>query len=908
MRKTTIAITGVALLACVLGASLAPTARAQGCEYPLFIQLGAVDANVLILFDSSGSMDTPIYHPDYDQSVTYSGGLNSGSNYSVGSDGYYSAADFRSGEPSTPTAPLVDSDVGERASYPGNYLNWIFYNATDAQRAALPQATRIQVAKPAVNNVIDSNPAIRFGLFRYNGSQCGLKLADLGADHATIKTTVSAIAGSGYTPIAESMVSVWGYLTTDVNAIQYACQNTFLVVVTDGHPTRDVGPLNAGLPNLLQDFDGDGNDPGDCTSLGSPDPNSNDCSDYMDDVAWYMRNNDARADLDGDQFVYTYTVGFGVDARILQETADNGGGIYVNATNPQQLNQALATILRDIVAKVSTGSAVAVVSTEGQTQDLLFRGKFHPGSWRGFLEAFELPYEENELPVWEAGALLQSRSASSREIYTSVGGAQIDFTDGSAPTLRPYLGAADDAEAAELINWARGDDVVGLRDRNGWKLGDIIDSSPLVVGPPRGFRLDNDYLTWRDSQQGRERVLYIGGNDAMIHCFAEATGQEKWAFIPESQLGRLPALADSGYCHQYFCNLTPRAFDAYLGGSWRTVLLCGMKQGGDSYLALDVTDPSAPQLMWETQLADMVESWAAPEIAYAASEGGPIAFLGTGPDDINGRAYLKAISLEDGSEIYSALLSDNAGTDINMATAARSLDADFDGWHDLIYVSDLMGNVWRLDLNASPWDMSLLFDSGGTQPIQAQPILTVDYNNDVFLYFGTGRYLVNGDLTDTSLNTFYSVIDKHDGATVTKSDMVDETTTITPVGPNDRGWFIDLVEGSGERVVDPDALVAGIVYFTSFAPSTQPCSAGGHSWLYKVDFRNGSGDDGDDDDSNDTTDNRIEDLGDGIATKPVVDVVNEEVIVQGSDTRIHVRDADGSIQWVTLRSWRQRYN
>jgi len=908
MRKTTIAITSVTLLACVLGASLTTTSFAQGCAYPLFIQLGSVDANVIILFDNSGSMNEAIRHPDYDASVTWSGGLTSTTTYMVRSDGMYDPRDFRSGQPTSPQAPLVNSDLGQSGRYGGNYLNWIFFHATDAQRASLPQVTRIQVAKPAVNQVIDNNPSIRFGLFRYNFSQCGVRLASLGTDHAIVKAAVNNIEGDSWTPIAESMISVWNYLITDASAIQVGCQKTFLVIVTDGQPTQDVGPLLPSLPNLLHDYDGDGNEPGDCASLGSPDPNSSNCSDYMDDVAWYMRNNDARDDLDGDQFVYTYAVGFGVDARILQETADNGDGLYVRAMNPQQLNQALTGILRDIVAKVSSGSAVAVVSTEGQTQDLLFRGKFHPGSWRGFLEAFELPYEENELPVWEAGALLESRSASSREIYTSVGGAQIDFTDGYAPTLRPYLGAADDAEATELVSWVRGDDVVGLRDRNGWKLGDIIDSSPLVVGPPRGFRLDNDYLSWRESQQSRERVIYIGGNDAMIHCFEEATGEEKWAFIPESQLGRLSVQADSGYCHQYFCNLTPRAFDAYLGGGWKTVLLCGMKQGGDSYLALDVTDPNAPQLMWETQIADMVESWAAPEIVYAESEGGPIAFLGTGPDDTNGRAYLKAISLEDGSEIYSTLLSDNVGTDINMATAARALDADFDGWHDLVYVSDLMGNVWRLDLNESPWAMTLFFETGGTQPIQAQPILTVDYNNDVFLYFGTGRYLVSTDLTDTSPNTFYSVIDKHDGSTVTKSDLVDETATITPVGPDDRGWFIDLVEGSGERVVDPDALVAGIVYFTSFAPSTEPCSAGGHSWLYKVDFRNGSGDDGDDDDSNDTTDNRVEDLGDGVATKPVVDVVNEEVIVQGSDTRIHVRDADGSIQWVTVRSWRQRYN
>ena len=30
----------------------------------------------------------------------------------------------------------------------------------------------------------------------------------------------------------------------------------------------------------------------------------------------------------------------------------------------------------------------------------------------------------------------------------------------------------------------RGDDIAGYRNRDGWKLGDIIHSTPIVVGPP----------------------------------------------------------------------------------------------------------------------------------------------------------------------------------------------------------------------------------------------------------------------------------------------------------------------------------------------------------------------------------------------------------------------------------------
>ena len=84
-------------------------------------------------------------------------------------------------------------------------------------------------------------------------------------------------------------------------------------------------------------------------------------------------------------------------------------------------------------------------------------------------------------------------------------------------------------------------------------------------------------------------------------------------------------------------------------------------------------------------------------------------------------------------------------------------------------------------------------------------------------------------------------------------------------------------------------------------------TAGGASWLYNGKWRNAAADDGDQDDSNDTTTDRVEAIGEGIATKPVVDLVNEKVIVQGSDTRIHVKDTKGIIRQLIVRSWRQLY-
>jgi type IV pilus assembly protein PilY1 len=199
----------------------------------------------------------------------------------------------------------------------------------------------------------------------------------------------------------------------------------------------------------------------------------------------------------------------------------------------------------------------------------------------------------------------------------------------------------------------------------------------------------------------------------------------------------------------------------------------------------------------------------------------------------------------------------------------------------------------------------LLFNTGG-QPIQAQPIVTVDYNRDVYIYFGTGRYVDRDDMLDTSQQTYYCIIDRNDGQTVDKADLLDQSVTIN-AAPAAPGWYVDLNIEPGERVTEPNAIVAGIVYFTTYAPSSVPCSAGGTSWLYAVQFRNGAAYDGDDDSGNDSPTNRYTEIVDGIVAKPVIDIVNEKILVQGSDTRIHTQDTFGLMRQLIVRSWQQQY-
>lgn len=883
--------------------SIAFDVTAQSCLNPIFIERSSPEANVIVLFDNSASMNEAVYSDDYDVNTNYSGDFTGSRTYYVSSDGSYTPEDFYYRWPNTPSANLVQSDQGQDGWYTGNYLNWIYYHATAAQIAAIPQATRIQVAKAVTTNLINATTGVRFGCYIFNDDNGGDRIADVGTAPATIVNAINAVEGDAYTPLGETMEDILDYFSDPAGPIQVKCEKNFVVIVTDGHPTKDKG-----VSSYLRDYDGDGNDPGDCNSLGAPYNNSFDCTDYLDDVAKYMFDNDLRSGsgMGGKQNVTTYVVGFNLDAPILQDTADNGGGLYFSANNAADLANSLNSVINDILTRKSAGTSVSVVSTEGATTNRIYRAKFKPGNWEGFLEAYDLPYNVNDTPAWRAENKLKNRDPDTRNIFTSVDGTQkIDFDLNTQNTIEPYLAANDSQHASDIIQFTRGNDVAGYRDRGGAKLGDIVDSSPVVVGNPAYFYRFNNYQAFRTANTGRDEVIYVGSNDGMIHCFRTANGVERWAYVPKSQLDRLKDLADPAYCHEYYCNLSPKVFDVYVNNAWVTMLIAGQREGGSGYTALDVTDPRQNKfsVMWDVQLPIVKESWSEPLIVRDKTLDKFVGVVTSGPDSVSNEAYLVVLDLADGSVISTDQMS-TAGT-MNMGNSGEKIDLDHDGYHDLMYVTDLSGNVWRYDLTQDPWDRTLLFQT--SQPIQSTPSLTIDALGNVIVLFGTGRYMIPEDIDDLSQQTFYAIFDNHSGSTVQMSDLVDQTSTITALDANSRGWFFDLTESTGERVTRGSTVAAGTVYFTSFKPETKVCSAGGTSFLYTVDVFDGSNPDNDDESEDNDTDKRAENIGEGVLSEPVLDLVNEDIILQSTDTSLLVKDTKGKFQNILVKYWRETY-
>jgi type IV pilus assembly protein PilY1 len=878
-------------------------AAEDACEVPLFVMQNSGGANLMILADNSFSMNTVLYHDKYDKDVVWGGSFVTDATYFVAQDGIYIPKDFNASYGDGSSRYLVASDNGEDGRYTGNYLNWMYYHFPDAEVlvSPLPTVTRIQVLKMVMSQIITRSEKLNMGITVFQKNDTGGNIVGpIGKSHTALKSVIAGITANSLTPTGESLETILDYFGDKTRSpITSECQYNFILLVTDGLPTVDEG-----VSPYLWDADGDGNDPGNCESIGAPYDNSMGCSDHMDDVAYWMAHEDVYAGMPEMQNVFTYVIGYEVDAPLLKETADNGLGLYFQARNAVELFTSIEYALQDILRRISAGSAVAVVSTERGTDDRLYRGKFMPVDWDGYLESYDLPYQQDDQPVWEAGNLLQGRDMSSRKIFTAIEKNPYLFTPGNAGILKDEMGAQDEAEAIDLINWARGENVNGYRYREGWILGDIINSTPVVVGVPSQYVLEESYEAFRVAHENRKRVVYVGANDGMVHAFDAESGYEEWAFVPEFALPKFEAMADSFYCHTYSCDQTMTVRDAKVNNVWKTVMVSGGGKGSSSIFALDITSPVSPNLLWQADLPNGKKDHS--EVQVVSVAGRSIALVGSGLDTDNMEAFLYAYDITTGDRLGSILLSSDPTALRNKANRPAVVDVNLDGETDLIYMADMLGDVYRISVDGTSdpdsWGVSKLYD--GDREIQADPVLAYGPLGAVYVYFGTGAYIQEPDMTSINANAFLCVYDNHDGSTASMGNMVNQTSSIGDAGGYG-GWYVDLWNEGAERVTKRAVVVAETVIFTSFAPLDDPCVAGGISWLYQLKYDDGGIPNVD---FMTTEADRSADLGEGIASYPVVDLSEGNAVVQSSDASIDVMPIAAIIQPLRVRSWQENYD
>jgi type IV pilus assembly protein PilY1 len=594
----------------------------------------------------------------------------------------------------------------------------------------------------------------------------------------------------------------------------------------------------------------------------------------------------------------------------LWHAAVNGRGKYYTATNAKTLADSLFSAFAEIVAR--RGSVAAAVSSNPNLSagsDFVLASAFNSGGWYGDLYAKQIDIQAGTLKadmLWQQ--TLDGMDYTQRTILTYDDVKQTlapfaSYVKGNAALLTTYFNS-DAALVDYLVGDASNEGVIGSSkpfrprvDAQGVRrlLGDIVHSEIVYVKKPLYNYTDEGYDDYTADHSNRMGAAYVGANDGMLHAFATETlgsvtaGDELWAYVPGPVLPNLRKLADKKYqySHQYFVDGTPLVGDAYFAGAWHTVLIGGLNSGGKGYYALDITNPQVPKLLWEISsatpgFASMGYSFGNPVITKTKT-GQWVALVTSGYNNHDsrtgvgdGKGHLFVIDVGTGQLLREiSTLTGSAETPSGLAKiVAWSDNAEYDNTALRVYGGDLLGNVWRFDINgdvgAAGYDAQLLVRvqdaTGKSQPITTRPEIT-EINGKAVVYVGTGQYLGLTDLADSSQQSFYAIKDELGTTTYANprtvgSLFVQQTLTngTCPTGTDvsictsgqavrtasrnavdfstQNGWYVDLPE-TGERVnVDP-VLALGILAFNSNTPSNTACAEGGTSMRYFLDAATG---------------------------------------------------------------------
>ena len=735
------------------------------------------------------------------------------------------------------------------------------------------------------------------------------------------------------TPIAGSLRTVKNYFASGISSsrpspISQTCQANFVVLATDGNPTATTsGSLYsaADRQNTLNATTGS-------WTFGLAQQH------VFDQISALRATRLNRGDLsnnslDGRTFdIKTYVIGMGdsvanaSSVAALNEMARLGGANPTAFFGNSQatLANAFESIVGDIQDKTSTASSAAVNAGSWNAGSRVYQAKFSSNGWSGNLLAYPVSSLGviDTTPSWDAATQIRAQDWNTgRKLITHKpsGNRGVPFRWPADPTA-PTTNEIDTTQAAEInkdaagttdsngalrLAFLRGDAsheprncatppcaAPQFRNRVAGPLGDIVNSSPVFVGAPAfGYADDFEtapYSSFVSIYRNRTSVLYVGGNDGILHAIDAATGNELLGYVPSMLYSGLGKLSSSTYSHRFYVDGSPTVGDVFYNSAWHTLLVAGMRSGAKGLFALDVTNPAnfsesnaASIVRWEFTDPDLGYVYGQPLLVKINN--GKWAVIVSGGYNVgnaSGSAMLFVIDAETGALIRKIDTGAGSPGSPNGLSAPAAIDSNGDGVVDLVYAGDLNGNLWKFDLSsatAASWGVgnggSALFAAGATQPITGVPDVTRHPKGGFLIGFGTGRYLSTSDNSNTDGQAIYAIRDDLSNSTVTLAQLqqqsilgtatrsgVDFRLSSFAVGvPSDtlistkdnlissasfltskKGWYLNLPT-SGERVVTDATFRAGRLVFASMIPdASTPCVGGGSGWLLEFDAVTGN--------------------------------------------------------------------
>jgi Tfp pilus tip-associated adhesin PilY1 len=250
--------------------------------------------------------------------------------------------------------------------------------------------------------------------------------------------------------------------------------------------------------------------------------------------------------------------------------------------------------------------------------------------------------------TWAASAALYNRKWDQRKIWTRLPAttsvpspALIPFmfkpTSGSTTqfdAIKAYIATSSsytEAQKSDLIKFIMGADLtLAAQPNRSTIMGDVINSAPAVVE----YTLTDAIRTGLPAtlsaalsahSGARFRVLFVGTNQGMFHAFGEISWtdsttdpanpitrgavDELWAFVPTDFLANLDYMQTVN-THRFLVDGSPYVYhldlpvgtnlsgNGTIDSTETARVIFGLRKGGRSYYALNITDPFTPSMAW----------------------------------------------------------------------------------------------------------------------------------------------------------------------------------------------------------------------------------------------------------------------------------------------------------------------
>lgn len=788
------------------------------------------------------------------------------------------------------------------------------------------------------------------------------------------------------------------------------CETNNIILITDGYPnsynsytSSNKNYDNVPLSTLIYQTTGEScNDSWSCAS------------------AWvsYLYNTDFMTSKAGTSNVYTHIISFNLldSEGNLRDLANDGGGVYVTSTNTSDLIDSLNIVISSIMDIESTLATPGVaVNQNKRTEHLsdIYYSVFQPTVskyWSGNLKKYSLDststeivdkygenavddetgfFKEGTTSFWsdeEDGGIVENGGAASkqtltnRKIFTYTSSASPnnvnlnqesheiseDNNDLSMDLFNLTSSDLSTSEFKTFLSWLRGVDVFddnfdGSTSDIKQTMGDPLHSRPLLV-----------------SYSDDENIIFVSNNEGFLHAVDSSTGEEKFAFMPQE--------------------LLPNAYEKYLGGSgdhlygldsswvaWRNdvdndgeiepsdgdfvYLYSGMRRGGNTFYALDVSDLDNPKLKYiidentSTEFENLGQTWSEPVLAKVKVNGVDkiVLIFGGGYDtsydsdtynsliDTYGN-YLYMLDASTGELLWSASATGNTASlnieNMNYSIVSKPalLDLNGDTYLDTIYVTDMGSQILKFKINNDNTGMSSLVSgkviaklgkSTGDTSLENTRMM-FDALAAAPIMDGTEKYiaLVSGTgyrahpLDTTKKDALFMIKDKEDYYTTTSeeitvpfvmSDLADLTDDIDSDSidtklANKKGYYLWLRESDGtfmgEKMTGEPLIYDNQIYLNTYFPDDESIDCTpvvGYVRGYRMDVTNATPtQDTNDDGQTTTTDRYLDNLTSGIANGSKIIYTSEGVYLL-TNTTVEQIGSGGSLG-ANKKRWYQKNN